>query len=91
MAQAFEIPKGVTGRRTLAHSRSALAWATAKHPATHFPDRRSPVRPVGRIGIWNMGPPPDRRKHIDAALVRPATGPIPGSAIRAKVNRFYRI
>jgi len=25
MAQAFEIPKGVTGRHTLAHSRSALA------------------------------------------------------------------
>ena len=62
-----------------------------KAPGNAFPDRRSPVRPVGRIGTWNMGLPPDRRKHIDAALARPATGPIPGSAIRAKVNRFYRI
>jgi hypothetical protein len=38
-----------------------------------------------------MGLPPDRRKRIDIALARPATGPIPGSAIRAKVNRFWRI
>jgi hypothetical protein len=38
-----------------------------------------------------MGLPPDRRKRIDAALARPATGPIPGSAIRTKVNRFCRI
>jgi len=38
-----------------------------------------------------MGLPPDRRKRIDTALARPAAGPIPGSAIRAKVNRFCRI
>jgi hypothetical protein len=45
----------------------------------------------GRIGTRNMGLPPDRRKRIDACLARPATGPIPGSAIQAKVNRFFRI
>ena len=33
-----------------------------------------------------MGPPPDRRKRSDAALARPATGPIPGSAIRTKLT-----
>jgi hypothetical protein len=46
---------------------------------------------MGRIGTWNMGLPADRRKRIDAALRDPATGPIPGSAIRAEVNRFCRI
>jgi hypothetical protein len=38
-----------------------------------------------------MGLPPDRRKRFDAVLARPATGPIPGSAIWTKVNRFCRI
>jgi hypothetical protein len=36
MAQAFEIPKGVTGERIQAYSRSALAQANAKQPVTHF-------------------------------------------------------
>jgi len=38
-----------------------------------------------------MGLPPDRRKRREAALVRPATGPIPGSAIWTKVNLFFAI
>jgi hypothetical protein len=38
-----------------------------------------------------MGLPPDRRKRSDAALWGSATGPIPGSAIRTKVNRFCLI
>jgi hypothetical protein len=46
---------------------------------------------IGRTGAWNMGLPPDRRKRVNVALARPATGPIPGSAVRAKVNRFCRI
>jgi hypothetical protein len=91
MAQVFEIPKEVTGRRILAHPRSAQPRAAAMHPATHFSRSPLPFRPVGRIGTWNMGLPPNRRKRIDIALARPATGPIPGSAIRDKVNRFCRI
>jgi len=38
-----------------------------------------------------MGLPPDRRKRREAALVRPATGPISGSAIQTKVNLFFAI
>jgi len=38
-----------------------------------------------------MGLPPDRRKRREAALVRPATGPIPGSAIQINVNLFFAI
>jgi hypothetical protein len=38
-----------------------------------------------------MGLPPDRRKRREAALMRPTTGPIPGSAIQTKVNRFFAI
>jgi hypothetical protein len=38
-----------------------------------------------------MGLPPDRRKHREAALARPATDPIPGSAIQRKVNLFFAI
>jgi hypothetical protein len=38
-----------------------------------------------------MGLPPDRRKRSDTALARPATGPIPGSAIQTKVNLFFAI
>jgi len=62
-----------------------------KVPSNAFPDRRSPVRPVGRAGTRNMGPPPDHRKRTNAASVRLATGPTPGSAIWSKVNRFCRI
>jgi len=91
MAQAFEIPKGVTGRRILAHARSSPARAAREVPSNAFSRSPLPVRPVGRIGTWNMGPAPGRRKRIDTALARPATGPIPGAAIRTKVNRFCRI
>ena len=89
MAQAFEIPRG---NRT-AHPgqlRDRLASAIAKNPAT-LSRSPLPVRSIGRIGFWNMGPPSGRRKRraaSTACLARPATGPIPGPAIRAKVNRF---
>jgi len=70
--------------------RDRLVAATAKYPATLSRSPR-PVRPNGRIGYWNMGLPPDRRKRREAALMRPATGPIPGSAIETKVNRFFAV
>jgi len=70
--------------------RDRLVAAAAKYQATLSRSPR-PVRPVGRIGYWNMGLPPDRRKRREAALVRPATGPIPGSAIQTKVNLFFAI
>jgi len=91
MAQAFEIPKGWP---------ESASWPPRDRPRREPPRSTQqrfvsrsplPVRPVGRVGTWNMGPPPGHRKRIDTALARPATGPIPGSAIRAKVNRFYRI
>jgi len=46
---------------------------------------------MNRIGTSNMGPPPDRRKRRDLRCKRTAAGPIPGSAIRGKINRFWRI
>ena len=70
--------------------RDRLVAATAKYPAT-LSRSPLPVRPVDRIGYWNMGLPPDRRKRREAALMRPATGPIPGSAIETKVNRFFAV
>src|SRR6266571_3741781 len=90
VAQAFEIQQGVTG----AHPGPFAIGSGVSHPqSTQQRISRSPlpVRPVGRIGIWNMGLPPDRRKRIDIALARPATGPIHGSAIRTKVNRSCRV
>jgi len=81
------------GKNRTAHLgllRDRLVAATAKYPATLSRSPR-PVRPVGRSGYWNMGLPPDRRKRREAALVRPATGPIPGSAIQTKVNLFFAI
>ena len=88
MAQAFEIPRGnrTVYRGLLATGQAAIA----KYPAT-LSRSPLPVRPVDRIGYWNMGLPPDRRKRREAALVRPATGPIPGSAIQTKVNLFFAI
>jgi len=44
-----------------------------------------------RIGTSNMGPLPDRRKRSHPRWRNPATGPIPGSAIQGKINRFWRI
>ena len=38
-----------------------------------------------RIGHWNMGSVSDRRKRNIAALPRPVTGPIPGSAIPGRL------
>ena len=89
MAQAFEIPRG---NRTayLGPLRDRRVAAIAKYPAT-LSRSPLPVRPVDRIGYWNMGLPPDRRKRREAALVRPATGPIPGSAIQINVNLFFAI
>jgi hypothetical protein len=42
---------------------------------THQPDRSG----------LNMGPPPARRKRANFGRVRPAVGPIPGSAIRPRL------
>jgi hypothetical protein len=81
------------GKNRTAHLgllRGRLVAATAKYPAT-LSRSPLPVRPVDRIGYWNMGLPPDRRKRREAALVRPATGPIPGSAIQTNVNLFFAI
>jgi hypothetical protein len=43
-----------------------------------------------RIGYWNMGSVSDRRKRIDAALLRPGPARFPVRRSR-KVNRFWRI
>lgn len=82
----------MTGERILTCPAIGSGVSHRKAPSNAFFSRSPlPVRPIGRIGTWNMGLPPDRRKRIHAALTRPATGPIPGSAIRTKVNRFCRI
>jgi hypothetical protein len=66
MAQAFEIPKGVTGERILAYLRSARARARRQVPSNAFFQIAAPDPTRGRIGTWNMGLPSDRRKRIDA-------------------------
>jgi hypothetical protein len=38
-----------------------------------------------------MGLPPDRCKRVDDPPPRPATGPIPGTALLIEVNHFWRI
>jgi hypothetical protein len=84
MAQAFEIPKGVTG----AHSGAFAAGSDVSHrkaSSNAFFQIAAPGPTQGRIGTGNMGLPPDRRKRIDTALARPATGLIPGAAIRNRV------
>jgi hypothetical protein len=82
MAQAFEIERE---NRTahLGPLGSRLVAAIAKYPAT-LSRSPLPVRSVDRTGYWNMGLPPDRRKRRERALARPATDPIPGSAIQSK-------
>ncbi|WFU20011.1 hypothetical protein [Bradyrhizobium sp. CB3481] len=91
MAQAFEIPKGVTGQRIPAYPRVGSAVSRRQVPGNAFFQIAAPDPTRGRIGTWNMGPPPDRRKRVDTALARSSASPIPGSAIRFKVNRFCRI
>jgi len=88
MAQAFEIP-GETGQRILTPSR----WAEVGHrrvPSNAFPDRRSRSDP-DRIGTWEYGSAAGPPQALTDCPARPAAGPIPGSAIRAKVNRFCSI
>lgn len=41
-----------------------------------------------RIDTFNMGPVSSCRKRTDTVPAKPLTGPIHGSAIRGKVNRF---
>jgi hypothetical protein len=91
MAQVFEFPKGVTGERILSHTRPGSGESRREYPATQFSRSPLPARSVNGIGTSNMGLPPDRRKRNNPALARPATGPIPGSAIRGKINRFRRV
>jgi len=81
----------VTGERIPAHSRAGSGVSHREAPSNaFFPDRRSRSDPLAGSapGIWVC-----RRTaaSIDTALARPTTGPIPGSAIRAKVNRFCPI
>ena len=64
------------------------------HPRStqqRIPRSPLPVRPVGRIGIWNMGPPPDRRKRIDIAWhdPRPARFPARLSGPRLIVSAGF--
>ncbi len=91
MAQAFEIPKGVTGQRLPAYPRLGSVMSLRQVLSNAFFQIAAPDPTRGRIGTRNMGPPPDRRKRVDTALARSSASPIPGSAIRLKVNRFCRI
>jgi len=59
-------------------------------PSNAFPDRRSRSDPLPDRHL-EYGSAAGSPQAIDTALARPATGPIPGSAIRTKVNRFCRI
>jgi hypothetical protein len=76
MAQAFEVPIGVVGDRTM--------FSLGKHRTTPdtLPDRRSrPARPLIRIDSKNMGLAWVCRKRADLDQTQLATDPIPGSAI----------
>jgi len=86
MAQAFEIPvENSYGKPDSATGPVATAQSRPSSGAKQrFPDRRSRSDPAAG-GNWNMGSVSDRRKRINAALPRPVTGPIPGSAIRARL------
>jgi hypothetical protein len=66
MAQAFELPK--RGDRSASWPTRDRLWREPPQSTQQRFFSRSPlpVRPVGRIGTWNMGLPPDRRKRIDA-------------------------
>jgi hypothetical protein len=90
MAQVFEFQRG---DRRSHRGRFAIGSGASqrKAPATHFSRSPLPVRSMDRIGTSNMGPPPDRRKRSHLRWRNPATGPIPGSAIQGKINRFRRI
>jgi len=83
MAQAFEIP---TGNR-IATGRDAPAGVHLNE----FPDTlsRSPLPagpdPIRWIDNSNMGLPSARRKRTNIGQTRPAAGPIPGSAIPARL------
>ena len=84
MAQAFEIPTE-TGQRSGDPSGFSFRCHLTSSRMS-FPDRRSrPERTQSnRLGNTNMGPDPVRRKRvIPTAWQRP----IPGSAIRHKINQ----
>jgi hypothetical protein len=89
MAQAFEIQKG-DRRAHRGSSAGGPGMSLAKHQQ-RISRSPLPVRSADGIGTSNMGPPPDRRKRIDPRWRNPPTGPIPGSAIRNKINRFWQI
>ena len=90
MAQAFEFQKG--DRR--AHRdpfASGLGCEPPRGTSKAFFQIAAPGPIQDRIGTSNMGLPPDRRKRSALPWRNPPTGPIPGSAIRGKINRFWQI
>jgi len=82
MAQAFEIPMG----NRIARQDLARQPKTGHHQVPSNAFQIAAPGPIQRrIGNWNMGSVSDRRKRINAALPQPVTGPIPGSAIPARL------
>ena len=82
MAQAFEIPMG---NRTARQDLSRQPKASHRQVPSNAFQIAAPGPIQRRIGNWNMGSVSDRRKRINAALPHPVTGPIPGSAIPARL------
>jgi len=64
-----------TGQRIVAHQRRPK---TARHKVPSNAFQIAAPGPIQRrIGYCNMGPVSDRRKRINAALLRPQPGPNP--------------
>jgi hypothetical protein len=64
MAQAFKISRG---NRTAHPGQLRDRLASAARRTSNAFQIAAPVRSIGRIGFWNMGPPMGRRKRRAAS------------------------